>query len=483
MSLFQTDLIDDPDLLQKRNRSSRIPDLAFGAVLPLGMLSIAGFPLNEIAAILMLGIAFMRRPRFHLPVGTLVLLAALWLGLAASAEVNGLNFPVRRMGHMAIWAGLIIAIGQGRINLMSMARGVGLGIVVALPISLPSIVSGGYAGRLTGLFGDPNLAGMSLVTLGPWAIGIIPGKWKWPVAAAVFAAIILTYSRTSLLALAIVIVWVVMARKVSMWLAVAILAPTAIFLSQWLETVRLWGPFENRSGSDMLRERINAAAAEMLAVTPWYGNGPGTATVKVERLSFFLHNSYDAVRLEGGWWALTIVLALTAMAFIRAATGPHEQRHPWFEGAQVAVLVCALNLGEVLFEVQFAANLGALLLVGSVQRNAVVEASLLDNVNQSRIITATRTVDDDAFIAKLQRAGTTLTDRAETPSTLLDSPDSGLSRLLDTPGELTSRPFAQPGDRLLGESGDELIGMLDPDRAAARAASRSEDQGSVKDQQ
>ncbi len=475
MSIFTTDLIDDPELLERRNRSSRIPDLAFGAVLPLGMLSIAGYPVNELSAIVMLGIAYMRKPRFHLPMGTIALLAALWLGLAVSAELNGMNFPVRRMGHMGIWAGLIIAIGQGRINLMSMARGVGLGIIVSLPISLPSIVTGSYAGRLTGVFGDPNLAGMALVTMGPWAIGIISGRVRWLVAAAVFVAILLTFSRTSLLALTAVVAWVLLARRVSMWLCIALLAPIAIFLSEWIETLRLWGPFESRSGSDHLRERIAAAAAEKLAETPWYGNGPGTATVQVQKLTFFLHNSYDAVRLEGGWVALIIVLALTVIAFARAATGPHQQRHPWFEGAQIAVLICALNLGEVIFELQFAANLGALLLVGSVQRGAVVEDTPLDGLSRSRIITATRTVDDDAFIAKLQRAGSSVLDQTDAPSTLLDPLASEPSRLLDAPDVAGSRPFSQPGsasDRLLGSPKEGRIAMLDADRAAAEIARR-----------
>lgn len=424
MSLF-TSLADDPELIERRNRSSRIPDLAYGMILPMAGLGFAGFPAVDLASIPMVVIAFMRRARFRLPTGTLVLLAALLTSLVVSGELNGADLAVRRLGHIGIWAALVVAFGQGRINVMSVARGIGLGILVALPLSLPSLVTGGYAGRLTGLFGDPNTAGMVLVVLGPWAVGITKGRLRVLVGILVAVAIVLTFSRTSLLAFAVLLVWVVVSRRFSVWLAAAVLIPLAALVTPWLESIRLFGPFEARTGSDALRERIAEAAALKLSTTPWYGNGPGTATVQVQNTPFYLHNTYDSLRIEGGWLAFALVAALLLLVFLRAATGPRATRQPWFEASLVAGLVCGLNLGEVLFEVQLAANIGAMLLVGSVQRNATVSDDTATNPLSDDVLTTIRSVDDDAFIADLRRAGA-----GKAPPAVVETGAPDLSRIV-----------------------------------------------------
>ena len=58
---------DDARLAERRERSSRIPDLLFGLVLPLGDLNIAFVPVNELAAAAIILLASFRRPRFRLP--------------------------------------------------------------------------------------------------------------------------------------------------------------------------------------------------------------------------------------------------------------------------------------------------------------------------------------------------------------------------------------------------------------------------------
>ena len=84
------------------------------------------------------------------------------------------------------------------------------------------------------------------------------------------------------------------------------------------EGLTTFGPFSDRSGSDKLRERIIAQEQVELADAPWYGHGPGTATVKIRDLEFFFHNSYLATRQEGGWLALLLVLGLMVFAFVAA---------------------------------------------------------------------------------------------------------------------------------------------------------------------
>ena len=126
------------------------------------------------------------------------------------------------------------------------------------------------------------------------------------------------------------------------------------------EDLVLYGPFSNRSGSDALRERIIAQERVELAAAPWYGNGPGMAQVKVRNLEFFFHNSYLAVRQEGGWIALLLVLGLMAFAFLRLSR--HSRAGDLAAaGAQAALIgtaVMAITLGEVLLDTPMAIAVG-----------------------------------------------------------------------------------------------------------------------------
>ena len=126
---------------------------------------------------------------------------------------------------------LVVVVGQGRVHLTSLARGIGLGLAIGIPVSLPSIVTGGYPGRLTGLFGDPNGAGMLMVTMTPLVMGVVRGRWRWLVGLLGAGGVLLTFSRTSLLALAFVVVWMLVASRLSLWLGAAILGPVAVLVA------------------------------------------------------------------------------------------------------------------------------------------------------------------------------------------------------------------------------------------------------------
>ena len=94
------------------------------------------------------------------------------------------------------------------------------------------------------------------------------------------------------------------------------------------------------------------ASTCILAQAPWYGHGPGTATVNVGDHEFFFHNSYLAVRQEGGWLLLLLVLALMIVAFAslssRSRTG--DGRAIAAQAALIGILAMAVTLGEVLLE-------------------------------------------------------------------------------------------------------------------------------------
>ena len=122
------------------------------------------------------------------------------------------------------------------------------------------------------------------------------------------------------------------------------------------EGLTTFGPFSDRSGSDNLRERIIAQEQVELAGAPWYGSGPGTATVEIRDLEFFFHNSYLAVRQEGGWGALLLVLALLVFAFVRLSRQAREGDlvAAAAQGAIIGVGVLAITLGEVLLDTPMA---------------------------------------------------------------------------------------------------------------------------------
>jgi hypothetical protein len=259
-------------------------------VLPLGDLNIAFVPVNELAAAAIILLASFRRPRFRLPLMVPVVLVALWLELVGSGLANDV-VNIRRLGHLAIAVALVVVIGQGRVHLTSLARGIGLGLAIGIPVSLPSIVTGGYPGRLTGLFGDPNGAGMLMVTMTPLVMGVVRGRWRWLVGLLGAGGVLLTFSRTSLLALAFVLVWMLVASRLSLWLGAAILGPVAVLVAGQLESLRLAGPFAARQGSDLLRgahrrgRRPDARGHAVVRQRARHG------AVTVQNLTFFLHNA------------------------------------------------------------------------------------------------------------------------------------------------------------------------------------------------
>ncbi len=93
---------------------------------------------------------------------------------------------------------------------------------------------------------------------------------------------------------------------------------------------------------------------------PWFGHGPGTATVNIRDLEFFFHNSYLATRQEGGWGALLLVLALLAFAFLRLSDRARrgDLAAAGAQAAIIAVAVMAITLGEVLLDTPMAIAVG-----------------------------------------------------------------------------------------------------------------------------
>lgn len=349
-------------------------DFVLFAIIPMAGVQISGFPLMEIASALAVLLAMTRAPRVGPALGiTALLIVAMVATMFLSAELNDLT-PYRRLLHLVLFATLVVVISQGRFHLGGLSRGLALGLVISGAAYLGGY-SSGYEGRLTGLFADPNAAGYILTTLGCLALGgLTTSRLRWPVGLVVLVFIVLTFSRTSLLATALILVWMLIGSRVATLFGSIVLGLMVYGVTNIPLSLRNFGPFEDRTGSDALRTRIIAQERVKIGGSPWYGNGPGTSEVEVQGDSFFFHNSYLALQNEGGRLAVALLVGAGIVALVGLMRLPAGSRNFWYEGALIALAVCAVNLGEVLLELPAALVLGLALCHARASRQVDREA-------------------------------------------------------------------------------------------------------------
>lgn len=342
--------------------STRIAELVLAFALPINglVLSLPAIvvPLNEAAAATLVALALTRPASTsirQIPAAFPLLLAVPAL-LVLSAFVNR-QHDVVRLGHLVVWAALILALASGRLHGRSVARGLTAGLVVGVAVSSQLIDESAYEGRLTGILGDPNTAGFFMLGCGFAAAMWLGTRGRWFLLSVVTVGTVLTLSRTTLAALAAGLVWVAVSRGRGRLAGVGA-AAALMGVVAWLESnVSRVGPFQGRSGSDDLRRAIDLASQFKASIRPWIGLGPGTAQVEARSEQFFFHSSYLAVRTEGGWLTLCAVLALFA-AVALAVMGARHRSAAWGVGGMLAVLVCAGSLGDVFLELPTAILIG-----------------------------------------------------------------------------------------------------------------------------
>ena len=341
----------------------RITDFVLVATLILRTETFAGFPLNELTMAALVGLCLMRPSRggATLPTLVVVLLGALLALLLFSGYANQVDWT-RRVGHVAIMAGLVWAFGTGRVSLRSAGLGLTAGLVAVMGLALVGIGGDYYPGRITGYLGDPNAGAYFIAVLGVLAVFFCDDRWKvrLAVAAPIVAGLVLTYSRTGLLAGAFAVVWVLLGRRLGAVGGAAMAFGLVWIVDNIPKSLTTFGPFSDRSGSDALRSRIIAQERVQLADAPWFGHGPGTAKVNIRDLEFFFHNSYLATRQEGGWPGLALVLGLLVVSFLILSKQSRDGDLV-AAGAQAAVIgvaVMATTLGEVLLDTPMAIAVG-----------------------------------------------------------------------------------------------------------------------------
>ena len=334
-------------------------DMVAMLVLPLERLEVPGLPfvLNDLAVAGLAVLASVRAPRVRGTRGAWIvwIFAAILVLLTASMYLNGPGATYtlgldgrRRILHLALLFLLVLALATGRIHARSAAVGITAGVTTATLLAFVKIGGDAYPGRLTGFFGDPNVAGLILTVLGPLIIGSQQRRRRQVLLGSIFVvAIVMTQSRTALFSAAVALGWRLIGRRTarSLGMIVPVVAVWAIatFGSEYKQS----GSFADRAGSDWLRDQLLVLENAHIAAAPWYGTGPNTAFVSFGENIFLYHSSYLAARAEGGWPLLVLVLAAYAGVFWSLMSLPTQRRNVWMESSATAVLGMALYLGDV----------------------------------------------------------------------------------------------------------------------------------------
>ncbi|MDO5700985.1 MAG: hypothetical protein Q4P36_05875 [Bowdeniella nasicola] len=349
----------------------RWPELLIGSVLfargyyfgPEG----AGYPLSEVAVGALAFVTLVRRPTGRrLVVSPLLLLALFGIALADLSLVSAIHGApwFQRVGRVASFGVIAFGVMSGRLHLKSILIGMSGGFLVNAGLYYAGLAPDNYIGYLTGWAGDKNYAGLYAAAIPLLVCAHLPRRWQRLTVLAVFGYLVfLTGSRTSMIALLLGALWTIVSTHRSVAARVGIVAVFYGVFSYVEEHYARVSIFAERWGTDILRDRIDAAAtAKVNAALPW-GLGAGEGEVLLNgKLRFLFHNSYQTLLVEGGWilaGSICLIIVIALFSF-----GPYAVRSRavrYGEAAIIAVGICAISLGEVHFTGISALSIGAVI--------------------------------------------------------------------------------------------------------------------------
>lgn len=348
-----------------RHEPTNILYFLLGCLLPLRSLPVVGdiaggLPINTITAAIIAAIAFCLRPAWPTRArlfSTLVMLLVGWL-IFGTVIIHG-DTDVRRAGNILVLLAAGWMIAGGRLHLPSLARGVVAGLLGSTVLGILSIGSSSYVGRMTSLMGDPNASGFVLLSLGLASAQWFRRRWvRLATLLLITVGILATVSRTSMFALAIATLWVAFGYRLSKFLAAGLLAGV-VWAYFWLvDIAEQRGWFQDRDGSDALRERLLVVEAVMVDTAGWVGHGLGTAVAEFDNITLYFHNSFLSLAAEGGRVALLLFIGATAALYLANYSVPTERRARWSEAAIIAAIICSFNIGFSVTHPAFAVALG-----------------------------------------------------------------------------------------------------------------------------
>ncbi|MBM6399103.1 O-antigen ligase family protein [Phycicoccus sonneratiae] len=361
----------DADLPASR-QPTRLAELLLGAVVlyawaPPGVPGFLSLGLVAVAALL--GLALLRPGATRLggPGGALgwlapglVLLVGYLVLVSISSPDDSISGWPRRAVRLTMVLALLVAVVSGRVHWPSLVRGAALGLVANAVLFVAGVAPAPYGEYLSGFLLDKNQAGLAYAVVTLLMLGLVDERRRQVAVVLVGASLVwLTGSRTSIAALACGLAWIVLRPRLAPAGRVALVVALGVAVQVVENNFARAGVFASRDGSDAFRARIDEASQAKLAGSPFQGLGLGESWVAIGDRQYLFHNSYWAALVEGGWVLLGAYLLLVAAAVGLWRRSPAE--HVWVaaEGANLAVLVCALRLGEV-----FGATAATLALAG-----------------------------------------------------------------------------------------------------------------------
>ena len=349
---------------------SRTPVLPWLALVPIVLASVAipgvKVPLFDIGAAVAfaLCLGFEDDEPTRLPSWLLIVLGG--IVMVATASIITVNAPisgaVSRVLHLSLFGMLIWAIAAGKIKRENITKAIVVGLAISSALGVVNLALAGgqnYANRLTGFFGDPNVAALITVALGMIALSDISvRRHRQILVLLMVVTVALTYSRTGLLVLLLALGWTFVLHKapasVSI-LAVLLAVVISFTLPSQIQTI---GPYSSHAASDQFRAVIDQASFADMRQHFVLGSGAGTAVVRISNgTTFFFHNSFEALVTEFGIPGTLLYLVLAAPTIISLFAT--RRRSPEIEAAFLALLVMSLTVGEVLFSFTAAVVIGS----------------------------------------------------------------------------------------------------------------------------
>lgn len=328
-----------------------------------------GLPFNQLMVFVIVGYALTRKPVFELGKWSRLFMV-LGLLLAYVAVVSAFADPseyaadwMRRLLRLIATTGLIYVIAVGQLHLRSAILGYSTALLVNAGLFFAGLAQDNYGGYLTGYLGDKNYAGLVHALFALLVMTTLIKRWQQILVLIVSSFLLWeTGSRTSLAALLFAYLWIVLAPRLVPVAKIALLGVFWWAIGFVTEDFADASVFGDRSGTDALRARIDEMSWAKVQQTGFFGQGLGEAYVydlTLERTWFF-HNSYWSAFVEGGWiWAVGIV-AVTLLVAVR----PFSSSNKWnmyqliAQGLGIALLICALRLGEVFYTLPWAICMG-----------------------------------------------------------------------------------------------------------------------------
>lgn len=347
----------------------RLPEFLLFASLIYGQpVSGVGLPFNQLMVFVIVGYALTRKPVFELGKWSR-LFAVLGLLLAYVAVVSAFADPseyasdwTRRLLRLIAMTALIYVIAVGQIHLRSAILGYSTALLINAVLFFAGLAPDTYGGYLTGYLNDKNYAGLVHALFALLIMTAFVKRWQQIIVLIISCFLLWeTGSRTSLAALLFAYLWIWLAPRLIPVAKVALLGVLWWAIGFITEDFADASVFGDRTGTDALRARIDEMSWAKVQQTGFFGQGLGEAYVydMAGERTWFFHNSYWAAFVEGGWiWVIGIV-AVTLFA-VRPLSKNNGQGIYHFvgQGLGVALLICSLRLGEVLYTLPWAICMG-----------------------------------------------------------------------------------------------------------------------------